>query len=88
VKPPNPVAIKLFQSDRPELGWQDQQVPVAASQGERISGVARPFIDALRSGKPMVTAREGRVSVEMVLAAYESAETGCRISLAAEAHTT
>jgi predicted dehydrogenase len=79
VKPPNPVAVRLYQSSRADLGWQDQNIAVAANQGERIGGVARPFIDALKAGKPMVTAREGRVSVEMVLAAYESAETGRRV---------
>jgi predicted dehydrogenase len=81
VKPSNPVAVKLYQSDRTELGWQDQGIAVAVNQGERIAGVARPFIDSLKAGKPMVTAREGRVSVEMVLAAYESADKGNRVML-------
>jgi len=81
VKPPHPIAVKLYQSDRTALGWQDQGVAVAANQGERIAGVARLFIDALKAGSPMVSARDGRVSVEMVLAAYESAETGRRAAL-------
>lgn len=81
VKPPHPVAVRLYQSDGPELGWQDQGIPVPASHGERIAGVARPFIDALKAGKPMCPAREGRISVEMVLAAYEAAETGRRVVL-------
>src|SRR5437660_5958074 len=44
VKPPHPIAVKLYQSERAELGWQNQGVPVAGGQGERIAGVARPFI--------------------------------------------
>jgi predicted dehydrogenase len=81
IKPPHPIGVKLYRSDWAELGWQDQGLPIPAGHGERISGVARPFIDALKAGKPMCTAREGRVSVEMVLAAYESAETGRRVML-------
>lgn len=81
VKPPHPIGVKLYQSDRADLGWQDQGLPIPAGHGERISGVARPFIDALKAGEPMCTAREGRISVEMVLAAYESAETGRRVVL-------
>ena len=82
LQPANPVGVKLYQGDKPELGWQDQRIPVPSSHSERIAGVARPFIDALKSGIPMCTAREGRVSVQMVLAAYESAESGRRISIA------
>src|SRR5258708_18891313 len=70
VKPENAVAVKLYQKDKPELGWQDQGVAIPAGQAERIAGVARPCIDALRAGSPMCSARDGKVSVEMVLAAY------------------
>jgi predicted dehydrogenase len=81
IKPPQPIGVKLYQSDRAELGWQDQGLPVPGGHGERIMGVARPFVDALKAGKPMCTAQEGRVSVEMVLAAYEASETGRRVTL-------
>ena len=81
VKPHHPIAVKLFQADRPELGWQDQKIAVPAGQGERIAAVARPFIDALKAGEPLCSANEGRQSVEMVLAAYEAAETGRRVML-------
>ncbi|MHB0874443.1 MAG: Gfo/Idh/MocA family protein [Anaerolineae bacterium] len=80
VKPEHPVAVKLYQSDKAALGWQDQGLAVPAGQGDRIAGVARPFIDALRAGTPMCTAGEGRMSVEMCLAAYRAAETGRRVT--------
>jgi predicted dehydrogenase len=81
VKPEHAIGVKLYQADSEEKGWQDQGLPVPASHGERIAGVSRPFIDALRAGEPLCSAREGRVSVEMILASYRSAETGRRISL-------
>ena len=81
VKPPHPIGVKLFQSGRAELGWQDLGLPIPDNHGERIAGVARPFIDALKNGKPLCSAREGRVSVELCLAAYHSALTGCRVTL-------
>jgi predicted dehydrogenase len=82
VKPPHPIGVKLYQSDKADLGWQDQGVPIPAGHGERIAGVARPFIDAFKTGEPMCPVREGRISVEMVLAAYESAASGRRVLLA------
>jgi len=80
IKPPHPIGVKLYQQDKAELGWQDLGLPMVNGQGDRIAGVARPFIDALKSGVPMCTAEEGRVSVEMVLACYRSAATGQRIT--------
>lgn len=80
-RPPHAIGVKLFQSDKADLGWQDQGIPIPASHGERIAGVARPFVDALKAGTPMCPAREGRISVEMVLAAYDAAATGRRVEL-------
>jgi predicted dehydrogenase len=81
IKPPHPIGVKVYQAAKADLGWQDLGLPIPSGQGERIAGVARPFIDALKAGKPMCSAQEGRVSVEMCLAAYRSAETGQRVSL-------
>lgn len=81
IKPPHPIGVKLYQADKAELGWQDLGLPIPASHGARISGVARPFINALKAGAPMCTAEEGRISVEMCLAAYRAAETGQRVHL-------
>src|SRR5437660_3801743 len=44
LQPPGSVGIKLYQSAKPELGWQDQGIPIPVGHGERIAGVARPFI--------------------------------------------
>lgn len=79
IKPPNPIGVKMFQTDRADLGWQDLGLPIPAGHGERIAGVARPFIDSLTAGIPMCTAAEGRDSIELVLACYRSAETGMRV---------
>lgn len=80
IKPPHPIGVKLFQSEKQELGWQDLGLPIPAGHGERIAGVARPFINALKAGIPMCTAEEGRTSVELCLGAYQSAQTGQRVS--------
>jgi predicted dehydrogenase len=79
LKPPQPIGVKMYQADKAELGWQDLGLPTPASHGERIAGVARPFLDALKAGTPLCTAEEGRLSVEMCLAAYRSAQTGQRV---------
>jgi predicted dehydrogenase len=79
VKPPHPIGVKLFQTERASDGWQDLGIPVPEGHGERIAGVARPFIDAFKSGTTMCSATDGRVSVEMCLACYRAAETGQRV---------
>ena len=81
VKPPHAIGVKLYQTERAADGWQDLGIPVPAGHGDRIAGVARPFIDAFKRGEPMCSARDGRVSVEMCLACYKSAETGMRVNL-------
>lgn len=79
IKPPHPIGVKLYETENAALGWQDLGMSVPQSHGERIAGVARPFIDALKSGVPMCTAQEGRVSVELCAAAYDAAATGTRV---------
>jgi len=81
VRTPHSIGVKLYQTDRAAEGWQDLGIPIPAGHGERIAGVARPFIDAFKKGEPMCSARDGRVSIEMCLACYESAETGRRVRL-------
>ena len=65
-----------------ESNWEAFDLPVPASQGERIAAVPRPFIDYVRGlSDEHVSAEEGRKSVEMILGAYRSAREGRRIAL-------
>jgi predicted dehydrogenase len=62
--------------------WTEFNFPIPASQGDRIAAVPRPFVDYVRGlTDERVSAEEGRVSVEMVLGAYESAKEGRRVTL-------
>lgn len=79
-KPPCPIGVKMWQKDQRDLGWQDQGMEIPGNHGERIAGVTRRIIDGYKSGVPICTAVDGRKSVEMMLAAYESARTGRRIT--------
>ncbi len=77
--PPHPIALKLYTREQPR--WQDLGIPIPASHGERIAAVPRAFVDCLRHDTPPdVTAEDGRVSVEMVLGAYQSAREGRRVT--------
>ena len=76
--PPHPIALKLYTRDEPQ--WADLGIPIPQAHGERIASVPRSFIDMLRDGTdPSITAEDGRVSVEMVLGAYQSARDGRRV---------
>ncbi len=76
--PPGISALKLY---RKSTGtWEEFNYAVPASHGERIAAVPRPFLDNLLKGLPPdVTAQDGKISVEMCLAAYQSAREGRRI---------
>ena len=77
--PPNPIALKLWTRANPT--WTDLGIPIPPGHGERIMGVPRPFIDCLKTDlEPWVTAEDGRVSVEMVLGAYQSTREGRRVN--------
>ncbi|MCE2401029.1 Gfo/Idh/MocA family oxidoreductase [Candidatus Poribacteria bacterium] len=78
-RPENAVALKLYTRDEPT--WKDLGIAIPNSHGERIAGVPRPFINCLKNDtEPDVSVEAGRVSVEMVLGAYRSAQEGRRIS--------
>jgi len=77
--PPGAIALKLYTRGQPL--WSDLGIAIPKSQGERIAAVPRPFIDCLKYDRaPDVTAHDGRVSVEMVLGAYQAAREGRRIA--------
>jgi predicted dehydrogenase len=78
-RPAEAVALKLYTRDEP--AWKDLGIPIPDGHGERLAGVPRPFIDCLKNDtEPDVTVEDGRVSVEMVLGAYRSAQEGRRVT--------
>lgn len=81
IKPPGAVALKLFLQDEAAKGWQDLGIPIPDGHGARIAAVAPSALAEYRAGEIRCTAREGRVSIEMVLAAYASSEAGRRVML-------
>ena len=77
-RPEDAVALKLYTRDEPS--WKDLGIAIPNNHGERIAGVPRPFIDCLKHDTESdVTVEDGRVSVEMVLGAYHSAQEGKRV---------
>ena len=78
-RPEDAIALKLYTREEPS--WKDLGIAIPNSHGERIAGVPRPFIDCLKSdSEPDVSVEAGRVSVEMVLGAYRSAQDGKRMT--------
>ncbi len=77
-RPEEAIALKLYTREEPS--WKDLGIAIPNSHGERIAGVPRPFIDCLKGdSEPDVSVEAGRVSVEMVLGAYRSAQDGRRV---------
>ena len=78
-RPENAIALKLYTKDEPI--WKDMGIEIPDGHGIRIGGVPRPFIDCLKSDTlPDVSVEDGRISVEMVLGAYQSAQEGKRVT--------
>jgi predicted dehydrogenase len=60
--------------------WTYFNLPIPNSQSDRLAAIPRPFINYLRGlSDQTISAEEGRVAVEMVLAAYQSARAGHRV---------
>ncbi|MBT4137767.1 MAG: Gfo/Idh/MocA family oxidoreductase [Candidatus Latescibacteria bacterium] len=75
-------AIPLKYIQKGDESWTDFAMDIPNAQGERIAAIPRPFVNYIRSlTEERVSPEEGRVSVEMVLAAYESAKTGKRVKI-------
>ena len=73
-------ALKLFSYET--RGWEVFDIPKPASQGERIAAVPRPWVDSLvNDTPPAATGKDGRIALELVLAAYQSAREGRRVTL-------
>jgi predicted dehydrogenase len=72
--------LKLFRKSTGQ--WEKVLLPVPATQGERIAAVPRGWIDRLKNNQlPLANAEDGKVSIAMCEAAYESARSGRRIEL-------
>ena len=75
---PDGPALKLFRYGNTD--WETFDIPVPADQGERIRAVPRPWIDSLIQGTaPVATGQDGRVAVEMMLAAYKATRKSKKI---------
>ncbi|KPK42097.1 MAG: hypothetical protein AMK72_14645 [Planctomycetes bacterium SM23_25] len=62
--------------------WTLVDIPTPPAHGQRIRAVARPAVEFfLGRREPIATAEEGRINVEMLLAAYASARDGRRVAL-------
>ncbi len=81
VLPPHPIALKLFLADEAEKGWQDLGVEIPEGHGRRIAAVAHGVVEDYKAGQVRCSAREGKVSIEMILAAYASSKEGRRVRL-------
>lgn len=65
-----------------EDSWTGVDIPTPPAHGHRIVAVAAEAVEFFRGNRPPIaTAQEGRVNIEMLLAAYESARQGRRILL-------
>jgi predicted dehydrogenase len=66
--------------------WEVLDVPIPPDQGARIRNVPRPWVDSLLNDTPpTATAQDGRVALELILGAYQSAREGRRITFPLDA---
>jgi predicted dehydrogenase len=80
LRPPAPIALKMFQQHQAARGWQDLGFDIPSSHGDRIASLSRAFVDWLHDkSEAVATLEDGKKSVEMVLGAYQSAREGRRV---------
>ena len=78
-KCPEGPALKMFRYG--EDDWRTFNIPIPPGHGHRIQAVPRPWVDSLiDETPPAATGHDGRVAVEMMLGAYESAQQGRRVT--------
>jgi predicted dehydrogenase len=79
-RPPGAIQLKWFV--RGDRQWTVSDLPDIMGQVERICWLAAPMADFLNGRRPPIaTAREGRDVLRLILACYDSAETGRRVRL-------
>ena len=77
-RPDDAIALKYIRLG--DAQWTEFKMDIPKGQGERIAGIPRPFINYIRGlTDERVSPEEGRVSAEMILGAYQSAQEGKRI---------
>ena len=77
--PPEGAPLKIFRAGAEN--WEKLDFPFRPHRA-RIHALARPAIDFIKGqGPPLATAEDGKVCIEMVLGAYQSAREGRRIHL-------
>ncbi|MDQ2732546.1 MAG: gfo/Idh/MocA family oxidoreductase, partial [Armatimonadota bacterium] len=73
--------LKLYRRGQPQV-WEPIPMELPGGHGERLANVPRPWLDQIKSGgAPLISARAGKVSIEMCLGAYRSAKEGKRVTL-------
>lgn len=78
--PKDVAPLKLFRKSTGR--WEHFEYSLPASHYERLKAVPRPWIDNIKNGAPpSVSARDGKVSTQMCLAAYQSAQSGQRVMI-------
>jgi predicted dehydrogenase len=74
-RPALPVALRMIRKG--DTQWTEFDLPVPQTHAERLAAIPRPFINYVRGlSDQTISAEEGRISVEMVLGAYQSSREG------------
>ncbi len=82
-RPPGGIQLKWRHGRRGRM--DRERFPDINGQGERIAGLAGPLAEFLSGRRPPIaTAAEGRDVLRMVLACYESAASGTRVTITPE----
>ena len=85
---PRPAGVRPLRLIRPgEKTWTEFDLSIPQSHAERLAAIPRPFVDYVLGRTEQtnevrtISAEAGRVAVEMVLGAYQSAKEGRRIQI-------
>ncbi len=79
IPPPEATPLKLYRAGAQD--WERFDYPFVPHRA-RIHDVARPLVDFIKGvAPPLATAADGKVCIEMVLGAYQSAREGRRVRL-------
>ncbi len=74
------VGLKWYTTDT--NNWTDSGIASPSNHSERIKALAGPLLEFMEGKRPSIcSAAEGRTSLAMTLACYESAETGRRVTI-------